>query len=410
MAEHKPRINNFLILLCTATLIKLSLFAFVCFYSPQNTINTPASGHGYLTEADSHGYLILADAIRHDGVFASKDDHGKLQYESFRTPGYPLFLAFFHGILNIPFWGIILIQICLSLAAAMIVYKTAGEIEPRIASLAMAIMLFDISIMVHSLVILTETLFLFFIALYMFVFFRYLKNRRLGMLICSAIIAAVLAYIRPVALYLGLAAGIFILYSGIHTGTKKTFIHAGIFLAIAYGLIGLWFVRNWYHLHTIGFSTILDVNSDEHFMLLKSYAWHKESDPQWYSPFFYYVKTTANGLLNLLARPGSLKYLRYPPINIIGKIFGYPWMIFWLTGFFAGIFHSKKNIYLQSMLWVVAYLITATLIGAVTVSGERLRLPMLPFIAVIAAFGWSTLYGCFTPFLNFIHRRSPGRV
>lgn len=175
------RKNTKLILIITiiAFCIKFSLFAYMLIFSP-----------GAKFQPDSTDYINTGIMLVSQGVFA-QDNSGTPVYELRRTPGYPLFLGILHGIMRIPFEGVIFLQLLLTMLAAFITYKTALEIDKRIAFLSGAIVLFDLPTAMFSLQILTEALFLLLISLFMFVFVRYLRNRKVKLVILSAILTLV---------------------------------------------------------------------------------------------------------------------------------------------------------------------------------------------------------------------------
>jgi len=133
--------------------------------------------------------------------------------------------------MNIPLDGIILMQIAMVLLAAFVTYKTALQIEPRIAFLSAAIILFDPPITIFSLTILSESLFLLLIAVFMYFFVIYLKGKNTGHLALSAIFLALAAYVRPVGYYLGFVLPLFILYVNRSDNLWKSLRHALIFFS-----------------------------------------------------------------------------------------------------------------------------------------------------------------------------------
>ena len=67
-------------------------------------------------------------------------------------------------------------------------------------------------------------------------------------------------------------------------------------------------------------------------------------------------------------------------------------MMFWLTGLVLGLFRVRKNIYLQFILCCASYFVVVSICGAMWIAGERFRVPIMPFIAVISAHGWLSLF------------------
>lgn len=372
-----PKSNRyFLYAVIIAVIIKLSLFAFAAIHAPQGKM-----------PGDAGEYLKLSDVLASKGVFATQDGSG---YEIFRTPGYPVFLAIFHGLMRIPLDGIVFIQIAMTLLAALITYRTALMIEPKIAFLSAAIILYDPPITLFSLVILTETLFLLLISLFMFFFVRYLKGKKTGHLILSAFILALAAYVRPVAYYLGFAVPFFILYAGWRENFWKGLKNALIFAAAAYFIIGLWQVRNYALCHKSIFCSSNRYNVST-VGLFKSYARNTDPRTQGMAPLPYYVNVTSRSLMSLMTRPGNFKYFQSPQLAAGSRIIGYPWMVFWLSGLIIGAVGRGRNIYVQFMLFIILYFIAASVCGQMWNVDPRLRVAMMPFIAVVSAYGWINL-------------------
>jgi hypothetical protein len=383
-----------------AIIIKLSLFAFAAIHATQGKLLP-----------DSYGYLKLADALSSTGAFATQNENGTLTYETFRTPGYPAFLAIFHGLMKIPLDGIILIQIAMTLLTAFIVYKTALMIEPRIAFLSAVIILFDPPITIFSLTILTESLFLLLIVMFMFEFTLYLKTTSSSNsdrahfsvphrhLILSAIALAIAAYARPVGYYLGFVIPFFILYANGRENFWKSLKHALIFIVIVYSIIGLWQVRNYIRFHNISFCGSDGYNLSS-VGLFKSYVRSTDPYTKGMAPLPYYINVSFRSLLSVMTKPGHFKYFQSEPLRIGGYIFSYSFMAFWLMGFVWGIVSMRRNIYLHFILFVALYFITASVVGQMWVMGDKLRVPMMPFIAIISAYGWMLLFDIKTYLFN----------
>ncbi len=362
-----------------AIIIKLSLFAFAATTAPQGKILP-----------DSEGYLKLSDMLASKGVFATQDENGTLTYDTWRTPGYPLFLVVFHLLMKVPLDGIVLIQIAMTLLAAFITYKTALEIEPKIAFLSAAIILLDPPITLFSLTILTEPLFLLLISIFMYLFTLYLKSKKIGYLILSALVLTAAAYVRPIAYYLGFALSLFIIYANGRKGFRKCVDHVLIFVVIVYSLLGIWQIRNYVRCHDAGFcyAERFDLSNQGVF---KSYARNTDPYTKGMAPLPYYINVSFRSLVSLMTRPGNFKYFQCEPLTIGGLIIGYPWMVFWLSGFIIGVIRMRRSIYIQFMLFVTLYFIVASVGAQMWIMGTKLRVAMMPFIAIISAYGWMSL-------------------
>ncbi|MFH1191325.1 MAG: glycosyltransferase family 39 protein [Candidatus Omnitrophota bacterium] len=371
--------NNRVILytIIFALFIKLFLFVFtITFYPPGKF------------QADSSDYINTGKMIVAQGAFA-QNNNGALAFESRRTPGYPLFLGVLIGILKIPLVGIIFLQMLLTIATAFITYQAALEIDGKIAFLSGLIVLYSPITTINSLQILTETLYLFLLCVFMFLFIRYLKTKSVKLGICSAVLLALATYVRPVSYYLPVAVAIFIIFANIADRFWRAILHALIFLFIAYLLLGIWQVRNYQHFHQYIFT---------HFQNIISYhsPWHRYIKE--YNPFNkglatipFYIDLIGRSFISLMTEPGSLKYFNCRALTIAGKIFGYAFVIFWWAGFLIGLTKIKKNIYYQFSFFIISYFILVTIATAGLSSSERYRAPIVPFIAIISAAGWIEL-------------------
>jgi 4-amino-4-deoxy-L-arabinose transferase-like glycosyltransferase len=381
-----PDKNRLIAVITVAVAIKLLLFAFTAIYAPQGKFLP-----------DSYGYLRLADTLAAKGVFGSLDQDGLISYEIFRTPGYPLFLAALHNIAKIPLNGVILLQIVLTLLAALITYKAAQLIDPRTAFLSVAIILFDPPITILSLTILTESLFLPLIALFLLWFTLYLKRGAVRHLAYSALALAAATYIRPISYYLGLPVFFFIVYTNmVNSAMRKHFwkhlMHTLVFLVIVYSALGLWQARNYTRSHDSSFcsagkSNLITTG------LYRSYARNTDPYTKGMAPLPYYVNVSFRSLLSVMTKPGTFKYFGNDALFVAGKVLGYPWMVFWLSGFIVGIFKMRQNIYIQFIFFVALYFISVSIIAQMWIMGDKLRVSIMPFIAIISAHGWRGIIG-----------------
>ena len=374
----KNRHHLFFTIVVIALIIKLSLFAFAAIHAPQSKI-----------QPDSDSYIKTSATLASKGVFALQDEKGAFVYDIVRTPGYPLFLALFNGVMKVPFNGIILIQIGMTLLTALIVYRAALEIDPKIALLSSVIILLDPPITIFSLMILTETLFMFLMALFILCFTLYLKRREAVFLLSSALLLAFATYVRPISYYLGFAVAVFIVYALRKDGLKKALSHALILLLIVYSLIGAWQFRNYARCESAAFSS-LERSNLSGIGLIKSYGRNKDPFTKNASPVAYYTSVSVRCLMSLMTRPGNLKYLQSDLLTAVGKVLSYPWMILWMLGFIWGIIRMRRNIYYQFLLFAALYFIVISVVGAMWTAGERLRVPIMPFIAIISAYGWAS--------------------
>jgi hypothetical protein len=359
-----------------AVLIKIFLFCFASVYVPQSKFMF-----------DSSAYLKTGEMLATQGTFAQRDANGKLIYELRRTPGYPLFLALLNGSMKVPLSGIVFIQIILTITAALFTYKAAVEIAPSLGFLSAIIVLYSPVISIYSLMILSESLFLFLMTLFMFHFIQYLKNQKIKSILWSSLILVLAAYVRPGAYFLGMFMAFFLIIVNVRKDVKKTVGHVFILLVVVYGLLGIWQVRNYMVSGHVGFCTLL-YDNPHYFGLYKSYSRNTDLLTKSMAPLPYYINVTSRCFVLMMTSPGSFKYFHCNPLTIFGKIFGYVWIIFCMTGFLYGITKIKGNIYFQFLLLVITYFVVGSIWGVMWSISDRFRLPIEPFIAIISAYGW----------------------
>jgi hypothetical protein len=369
--------KSFFLLVAVAILLKIMLFVFATMHAPQSRF-----------DADSADYLKTAEMLYSDGVFATQNEDGSLKYEALRTPGYPVFIAILHHVMKIPLGGVILFQVFLTILTALIVYKTAIEIDYKIGFLSAIIFLYDLPTAVVSLRFMTEALYVFLIALFIYSFTEYFKKQRIKSVILSSLILAAATYVRPISYPLAGAVAIFIVYANIPKNFKTAFLHAFVFLVIVYSLLVIWQIRNYRCCGENTFSTIASINFGKYGLLKGPEGNH---NPSLLYTLTQYINAIWQSFLSLMTRPGSLKYFKLPSLTIIGKILAYPWVVFWTIGFIVGILRIRRNIYYQFMLFIILYFVAATICNISSVAGERFRVPIVPCIAIISAYGWSAI-------------------
>jgi glucan phosphoethanolaminetransferase (alkaline phosphatase superfamily) len=227
-------------------------------------------------------------------------------------------------------------------------------------------------------------------SLFMLNFVLYLKHIKAGWVILSAVTLAAATYVRPISYYLGAAVALFIIYANIRGNIKRAFIHALIFLIIVYGSLGAWQARNYQQFGEKTFCSMIKGNCDNQ-GLAGSYLRHKNSIAKGMGPIHYYTSATSRCFMSLMTRPGPFKYFNSAALSAAGRVLAYLWLGFWVVGFFAGIRQARRNIYYQFMLFICLYFIAASIAGVSWLVGERFRIPMVPYIAIISAAGWAAL-------------------
>jgi 4-amino-4-deoxy-L-arabinose transferase-like glycosyltransferase len=179
-----------------------------------------------------------------------------------RTPGYPLLLI--PGILAHRLEIVtILLQILLGVFTCYGVYRIGfSVVSPRAATAAALLMAIDPLSIDYTAEISSETLFtaLFVCSLWFLV--NYLRNLRLTFLLPGTFSCVAAIYVRPVALFLPVLIGLFLLVRAffLKAQRRRLLFHALVFGVCCFVSLSVWIVRNHAETGYTRFSAIEDIN------------------------------------------------------------------------------------------------------------------------------------------------------
>lgn len=366
--------NKILILVIIASFtLKLALFGYAAIKVPSAKFMP-----------DTYTYTEPGINLIEKGVFATFDDSGEIRYEINRTPGYPIFIAILNKVLKLSYDSIIIVQIFLITLAGFIVYKAAYELDRNIALLAALIFLFDQPTTIATLMLLTEALYTVFMAFFMYLFLKYLRGYKIHSLISSALILAIATYIKPTSYYLGICLAVGIVYVLLRINIKKAIVHVLTLLLVFYSVLGLWHCRNYVRTGRADF-TVIDNRNFNQYALTHKYARYKVSKKIEMDPLPYYVNHTVRSFIQYFTIPGTFKYFKSRGLKVASKIYGYPWMVFWLVGVFFA--RYDKLPYRFLLLTALYFALVSVVIVSLCV-GSRFRVPIMPLISILSASGW----------------------
>lgn len=370
--------KTFLIIVSLTVLVKFLLLAYTTLYLPEGKFQN-----------DTEGYLDLSSNLMTKDIFARTSDAG-YTVEMFRTPGYPFFLGILHYGLHIPLNGIIAIQVLMTFGTAWLTYKTAIMIDQRLGLFSAAVILLDFQILVSSLLLISETLFMLLISFFMFNFVTHLKTKTLRPLIAAALFLAAAVYVRPIGYYLGIIPAALLVFCLPEENYRITVSRAMIFLILVFGCLGIWQWRNYKKIEKAEFSSINLATLDT-FGLIHSYSHYQDSRTKGLSPVPYYMNVTVRSFFSLMTTPGTLKYFKNDFLKKAGVIFAYPWVILWFIGLLIGIIRMPHNMYFYFLALITGYFICASFIGIGMWVEPRFRVPFMPFAAILSAYGWQEI-------------------
>jgi len=340
---------------------------------------------------DTPTYIEPGINLIENGFFGTFDDNGKARYEINRTPGYPIFIALLHKIFKLSFDSIIIVQILLITFAGYAVYKAAYELDKKIALLAAFIFLFDQPTTISTLMLLTEALYTVFMAFFIYLFLKYLRGYKTAHLISSALMLVMATYIRPVSYYLGICLAGGIAYWLFRIDYKKAMAHGLIFLLIFYAFLGPWHYRNYIRTGNADF-TIIDNADLNHMGLIHKYVREGGFQKTKMNPLLYYTSDAAKSTIQFFILPGTFKYFKSKPLKVASKIFGYPWVAFWLIGLLCA---GYDKLPCRFLLLTVLYFVLVSVVVTGLCVGSRFRVPIMPFLSILSASGWLKLAGKF---------------
>ncbi|HEX8230252.1 MAG TPA: glycosyltransferase family 39 protein [Chloroflexia bacterium] len=207
---------------------------------------------------DTGSYIQAAQAWAATGRFAING-----LPEIIRTPGYPLLLlpGAWLGHLELVAVGL---QVLISCFTVYLVYRVGLLLfkSERIVTVCALLYAVEPLSILFTTRILTETLFTFLVALFLYLFLSYLERRALAYLVASALVLAATAYVRPISLYLPLLLAPVLLTWVVSRG-RQLFLAVGLtalFLSVSLGAVRLWEWRNETQAAYHGFSAISDIN------------------------------------------------------------------------------------------------------------------------------------------------------
>jgi hypothetical protein len=211
------------------------------------------SGTSLLVSADTGSYLNPGrNLLLHGRFFADGVS------DLFRTPGYPLFLAF-TSLAGLPFTAFV--QVILSLLSLVLLWKLGRAVfmDERIALGAAWIFAFEPIAVTYSVILLSETLFLTLLLLSLERLMEFLRGYRLRVLAAAGVWLVAATFVRPVTYYLpiALALGLFIVLMRKRSLRWKA---PAVLLLCVLPWLAAWQVRNWVETGYSGFASVKEVN------------------------------------------------------------------------------------------------------------------------------------------------------
>ncbi|MCL4469424.1 MAG: glycosyltransferase family 39 protein [Deltaproteobacteria bacterium] len=394
--------------------------------------------------ADSYQYNLLGVNIAQHGYYTPNGGEPGLS----RAPGYPVYLAAVYKIFGVKPAIALFLQIVLSGLIPLFLFMNAELLfSKRVARIAAALSIVEPVSIIYANILYSETLFVIFLLISTYFFIKSLKNKNTTALFVSAITAGIGAYFRSVILYLPLAYAF--MYISVSWLSFKDRIKYALGIVLITGLTALpWITRNYIVDRYKGFCSIQDINlynwraagviaDIEHLPLREVQDRLKQAVPPGLSlankyqflrdkaisviihhPFAY-LKVMLKGSINMLLSPEryavfkladikprflgmmwqghsihqALNMLMSDPV-VVSSVVLYQLLFTIIIGLLiaigmliiAGEGFIKE---LLIMLFIIAYFVA---VSAGPEAEPRFRLPVLPYMLIIAAFALSSLF------------------
>jgi len=190
--------------------------------------------------------IIVSDGIGYHHLALSLLSKKSFEdFDAFRTPGYPLFVALMYGISAGSVWFVLLIQIFLNLISVLLVYKIALTLFSRkIALLSAFLFAIDIHQALFAVTLLTDTFFVFLFLASVLYLCKSIKENDFSSLCLSALFLGISTLVRPISFLFPLVAVIFILVLCRLT-LKMRLVYALVFGLIFIIAISPWLIHNY---------------------------------------------------------------------------------------------------------------------------------------------------------------------
>lgn len=239
-------------ILFVALFVRVLLFVLVLIKTPDLNV---------FHSADTGWYVRLATELIEHGRFWS----GEIP-ELIRTPGYPLMLV-------LGLWAghveiiTIALQIVMSTATCYLIYLTAQQFttNKQTASIAALLFAFEPLSILHSVLLLSETLFTLLIVASIYLLASAYSLRSIRHFVLAALCLASSAYVRPVAYFLPLVLTLLMLIFWAINKDRRVLVGTAIFFFVSFGLMSVWQMRNVCVADYSGFSAVGDFNAYFHF-------------------------------------------------------------------------------------------------------------------------------------------------
>lgn len=223
--------------------VRLAVLGYVLFFN--------LLGTDFFTFPDSLNYTHPAHTLLEQGTLLEAYTNRPL---TFRTPGYPVFLAIIWGIFGqsnaaVAFW-----QIILSTALIALSYQAARVFLSQTAARAAALLCAVSTVYwAYSFAYLSDVLFAFLITSYLLAALLYIPKTKIAFLLWASLLLTAAVFVRPVAYNMLFISLCLLVIHHRKDGVKKIAKTAAVLLLPFLLCTGAWQLRNWKQTGYTGF-------------------------------------------------------------------------------------------------------------------------------------------------------------
>jgi len=229
--------RHLLFIFLAAILLRMGLFLLIGPWKAEVVINK-------LLVSDAAGYHRIAVNLLDHQTFSASS---KSPYESdtTRTPGYPFFLAVIYAMVGQRPFIAIFVQTIIGAFTCLLLYKIAATLfNKKIAVAAGWLLAFEYTNVIHTNLLLSETMFLFIFCSSIFFLARFITTKDNKDVTLAAILLGLATLCRPVSVYLVIFLIVVFCFrfrSNLMIGMRKYALFAFVFFLT----IAPWMVRNY---------------------------------------------------------------------------------------------------------------------------------------------------------------------
>lgn len=236
MRQDQISSRNYFFLVCMiAFILRLMLFIYIAPYTPIK----------YYVNPDAYNYENIALNLVNHGVF-SDEVQAPYVLDLDRTPLYPVFLATVYELSESSRTAAVLCQLLLGSLTVGLTYLFSRALlrSHQIALFASLILALDPLTIMYTNMLMTETLFTFFLVAGSTTLVEYFRSHRLLWLFISAIMYASATLTRPIGQFLPLALILLIVFAAGPEQRWVALLRGLLFASISLALIFVWVYRN----------------------------------------------------------------------------------------------------------------------------------------------------------------------